>query len=160
MLRGLALVLVAATGCAMSADLGVIQHAPGDRTGGSGTAHLGMGGAGKYVAALSLDTRVDVAEGGSRWAAGATLLGGVPIGRANLLARAGVWRAIVSGTPERAAVPTFELGAYIPLREVIPDKPEHGTSTQGVIFGVRDDVDTLNYVTVFVGVAMFIIPGY
>jgi hypothetical protein len=156
--------LCALAGCALDADLGAIQRPTLQDVGASANAHAGFGGIGpKLALALTLDTRVDVAGDGSRWAGGASFLGGLPIGPATVFARAGVWRAIVSSAPEAAAVPTFALGAYVPLHEVRPKRPEdakYGSSSQGLIVGVRDDIDTNNYLTVFVGLALFVSPGY
>jgi len=159
-------VLCALAGCALDADLGVIQRPTLNDVGASANAHVGLGGIGpKFALALTVDTRVDVAGDGSRWAGGASFLGGLPLpfGGATVFARAGVWRAIVSSAPEGAVVPTFALGTYVPLHEVRPKRPEdakYGSSSQGVIVGVRDDIDTNNYLTVFVGLALFISPGY
>lgn len=151
-------------GCALDADLGVIQRAPLHDVGGSANAHAGFGGLGpKFALALGVDTRVDVAGDGSRWAGGASFLGGLPVGPATILARVGVWRAIVSSAPEAAAVPSFSLAAYVPMHEVRPKRPEdakYGSSSQGLIVGVRDDIDTNNYLTVFIGMALFVSPGY
>jgi hypothetical protein len=112
------------------------------------------------ILALSIDARVDGAAGGSRLAGGASLLGGLPIGSGRILARAGIWRAAFSSTSERDAVPTFELAGFIPTRE-IPEDSRHrsGPAAEGVVFGVREDLDVVNYFTVFVGVALFMVPG-
>jgi len=156
------LVLCALAGCALDADLGAIQRPTLKDVGASANAHAGLGGIGpKFALALTLDTRVDVAGDGSRWAGGASFFGGLPVGPAMVFARAGVWRAIVSSAPEAAAVPSFALGAYVQLHEVRPEpgRPT-GSSSQGLIVGVRDDIDTNNYLTVFVGLALFVSPGY
>ena len=56
---------------------------------------------------------------------------------------------------------TNKLGGYVPLNERYDKKyPEHGMSSTGVVFGVREDLDEVNYFTVFVGYAIFILPGY
>jgi hypothetical protein len=126
---------------------------------------MGFGGGGTkespLLLGLGLDSRVDVASGGSRWNAGLSALGGVRLGPAYLTGRIGFWRAILSGADEAAAVPTFELGGYVPLAERYDKQhPQFGSSATGVTFGIRDDIDTLNYVTLFVGYAAFISPGY
>ncbi|HTL36084.1 MAG TPA: hypothetical protein VL326_23295, partial [Kofleriaceae bacterium] len=109
-----------------------------------------------------VDTRVDVASGGSRWTAGASVLGGLKIVPKFFLdARVGIWRAIVSGASEETIVPSFELGGYVPLEERYdPKYPMHGASSTGVVFGVREDLDVVRYFSVFVGYAIFILPGY
>ena len=161
-----ALLLVLVGGCAASIDGGLLQQPALSPKGGSVTGHIGMGGGGMstspYMLAIDLDTRVDVASGGSRWTAGASALGGLKIVPKFFLdARVGIWRAIVSGASESSVVPSFELGGYVPLEERYDKKyPEHGTSSTGVVFGVREDLDQVNYFTVFVGYAIFIIPGY
>jgi hypothetical protein len=33
-------------------------------------------------------------------------------------------------------------------------------SSSGVIFGVREDLDVTAYTTIFLGVALFMVPGY
>ncbi len=146
--------LCALAGCALDADLGLLQRGLADGAGGSLTAHGGVGQVPDKILALQIDTRVDVAESGSRFAAGASVLGGLPVLGGKVLARAGVWRAIASSVPERVVVPTFELAGYVPLRE-----PGDHTATAGLMFGVRDDIDLANYVTVFVGLAVFVMPG-
>jgi hypothetical protein len=149
----------------MSVDGGVLTHPEGRPKGASANAHIGFGGGGTPNAtkllALSIDTRVDVASGGSRWAAGGSVLGGIRVPGAFLEARVGVWRAIVSGADEAKAVPSFELGAYIPLNDRFdPKQPMHGESSTGINFGLREDIDDARYLTVFVGYSLFIIPGY
>lgn len=152
------------TGCAFAADLGALQRDPGDLKGASATGHIAMGGAGPgKLLTLGVDTRVDLASGGSRWTAGGSLLGGIQLGSlpAYLDARAGIWRAIVSSTSEGSIAPSLELGAFIPLDSYSdPKYPEHGSGTSGVTFGVREDFDNVNYFTVFIGYALFIAPGY
>ena len=158
----LALVIAGFTSaCATSTELGLLQHAPGEGTGGSLTGHFGLGAVQHEVLAVSLDLRGDVATSGNRFAAGASVLGGVPIGPGKLLARAGIWRAVTSSVAERAAVPSFELAGFVPL--VHRDEPEHsmyGYSSAGIVFGVREDLDEVAYTTVFVGLALFFVPGY
>src|SRR5262245_36246451 len=109
--------LVVVAGCATSLDGGVLTHPEGRPKCVSGSRHIGFGGGGPTNAnellALSIDTRVDVASGGSRWAAGGSILGGIGVPGCFLDARIGLWRAIVSGADEAKAVPSFELGAYI-----------------------------------------------
>ncbi|HUS29206.1 MAG TPA: hypothetical protein VMZ53_11865 [Kofleriaceae bacterium] len=165
-MRSFAWLLVVVGGCVASIDGGVLQQPTLSPKGGSVTGHVGIGGGGvstsPYMLAIDLDTRVDVASGGSRWTAGASALGGIKIVPSFFLdARIGIWRAIVSGAPEASAVPSFELGGFVPLRERFDKKhPEHGADSSGVVFGVREDLDELNYFTVFVGYAIFILPGY
>ena len=162
-LRASLIVLLA--GCAVGIDGGVLTHPELRPKGASGNLHLGIGGGGTPNAdrllAFSLDTRVDVASGGSRWAGGASVLGGVRIpGGVFLDGRFGVWRAIVSSADEAAAVPSAELGAYIPLNDRYdPKHPEHGESSTGIAFGVREDFDDDRYFTVFVGYSGFLMPG-
>ena len=152
-------------GCALGVDGGVLQRPPLSPRGASLTAHLGAGGGGmstsRYLLAIDLDTRVDIANDGSRWAAGASALGGIKLPGFFLDARAGIWRAIVSGSAEAPVVPSFELGAYVPLRERFDAKrPEHGANSDGLVIGVREDLDEVSYFTVFVGYALFLLPGY
>jgi hypothetical protein len=154
-------------GCALGADAGLLQQPVFSPKGASMTGRLGVGGGGmrdgNYLLGIDLDTRVDIASDGSRWAAGASVLGGVNVGGIGVyeFGRVGVWRAIVSGAPEASAVPTLELGAFVPVRERFdPKRPEHGASADGVIFGVREDIDEVSYTTVFVGYALFLSPGY
>ncbi len=93
-------------------------------------------------------------------ASGASALGGVRLGPIFGTARVGVWDAIVSSTSE-AVTPSFELGGYSPLNERSdPQHPQYGESNDGVVFGVREDFDIVNYFTVFIGYAYFIAPGY
>ena len=163
---GLVLLLGCAGGCVLAGDAGVLTQPTLDPKGGSVTGRLAMGGGGmstnENLLAIGIDTRVDVASGGSRWTAGASALGGIRVAKSFFLTgRVGVWRAIVSGADEASAVPTFELGGYVPLDERFdPKYPEHGASSAGVVFGVREDLDHANYFTAFVGYALFIAPGY
>lgn len=152
----------ALVGCATSADLGLLQHAPGSGTGGSLTGHWDTGLVGDDVVAVGVDVRGDIAASGDRFAVGANVLGGLPIGRYKVLARAGLWRAAFSNTAERAVVPTFELAGYVPWSgpPTDPKHPERGWSSAGVVFGVREDLDAAAYTTIFVGVALFTFPGY
>jgi hypothetical protein len=158
--------LVLVGGCVASIDGGVLTQPTLHPKGGSATARLGMGGGGTstspFLLSLGIDTRLDVASGGSRWTAGASAMGGVKVVPKFFLdGRIGIWRAIVSGASEETVVPSFELGGYIPLDERFdPKYPMHGSSNTGVVFGVREDLDVVNYFTVFVGYAAFISPGY
>ena len=151
--------------CALGVDGGVLQQPPLSPRGASLTGHLGMGGGGmstsRYLLAIDLDTRIDIANGGSRWAAGASALGGIKLPGCFLDARVGIWRAIVSSSAEASIVPSFELGAYVPRRERFDAaRPEHGASSDGLVFGIREDLDEVSYFTVFVGYALFLLPGY
>lgn len=157
--------LLLVTGCVFSGDGGILQRNPGDPRGVAATGHWHMGGGGmpeaKLIASMGIDTRIDVASGGSRWSGGASALGGVRTGPLYLDARAGVWRAIVSSTSEEGLAPSFELGGYVPLEgHIDPKHPERGENNSGVVFGIREDFDVVNYFTVFVGYALFIVPGY
>jgi hypothetical protein len=158
----MALALGAAAGCALTSDLGVLQRAPAEGMGGSLVGHWGIGAVDRNVVAGGVDVRGDVAAGGSRFAVGASMLGGLAIGSEKVLARAGVWHAPVSTTSERTLVPTFELAGYVPIHDhpTDPKHPEWGTSSAGVVFGVREDLDSVAYTTIFVGLALFILPGY
>jgi hypothetical protein len=161
------LATLALSGCIASADIGPIQQPTLTPRVASGTAHLAIGGGGtrqsEVIVGLGLDTRVDVAGGSnSRWAAGASAIGGVKIvPQFFLTGRIGIWKAIVSAAPEATVVPSFELGGYIPLDEKYdPKHPQFGASSTGIIAGVREDLDDRRYFTVFVGYALFILPGY
>ena len=161
---GLVILLGCASGCALGADAGLLTQPTAQPKGGSLNMHAAIGGGGMttsdYLFSAGLDTRVDVASGGSRWTAGGSVLGGMKFLTTFLTARAGVWRAITSSTTERAAVPSFELGAYVPLNEHYDAKhPEHGSSDDGIVLGVREDLDHDSYFTVFVGYSLFIAPG-
>lgn len=152
--------VAALAGCALNADLGVIQRGPARGTGVSGTAHAGIGAVPDKILALDVDTRIDVAPGGSRLAFGASVLGGLPVFGGGILARVGFWKAAVSSSRERVVVPTFELAGFVPLVEHGDGGPHRtGASAYGVMFGLRDDLDVDNYVTVFVGLALFMVPG-
>jgi hypothetical protein len=149
----------------LAGDAGVLTQPTLDPKGASLTGHMAIGGGGmsttNFLLGLGLDTRVDIARGGSRWTAGASALGGVRVWRGFVTGRIGVWRAIVSGADEASGVPLFELGGYIPLDERFdPKYPQHGADSEGVVFGVREDLDNANYLTLFVGYALFIAPGY
>jgi len=151
-------------GCVFSGDGGILGRDPTDPRGASATAHMHMGGGGgsaaRFIVSAGPDLRVDLASGGSRLAGGASALGGVRTGPVYIDARAGIWRAIVSSTSEGWA-PTLELGGYVPLDEKYdPKHPQFGYNNSGVVFGIREDFDVVNYFTVFVGYALFIIPGY
>ena len=153
------------SGCALGVDVGVLQHPSLSPRGASLTGHFGLGGGGmstsRYLLAFDLDTRIDIANDGSRWAGGASALGGIKLPGCFLDARVGIWRAIVSSGAEAPVVPSFELGAYVPLRERFDaDRPQHGASSDGLVFGIREDLDEASYFTVFVGYASFLLPGY
>ena len=148
------------TGCAAGADLGVLQQGLGQGGGGSLTAHLGMGVVPERILVVELDARADVAASGDRIAVGASVLGGLPLGPVTALARAGVWHAVASNTDERGAVPTFELAGFVPLRKHGTRGDMRGQGAAGIVFGVREDLDAVAYTTVFVGVRMFLVPGY
>ena len=154
-------------GCVASADLGAIQQPTLTPRGASGSGHLAIGGGGMttsdWILGLGIDTRIDAASGGnSRWAAGASALGGVKIVSTFFLTgRIGIWKAIVSSAPEATVVPSFELGGYIPLAEKYdPKHPQFGASSTGIMVGVREDLDERKYFSIFVGYALFILPGY
>lgn len=152
-------------GCALGVDGGVLQHPPLSPRGASLTGHIGLGGGGmstsRYLLAFDLDTRIDIASDASRWAAGTSALGGIKLPGFFLDARVGIWRAIVSGGAEASVVPSFELGAYVPLRERFDAaRPEHGANSDGLVLGIREDLDEESYFTVFVGYALFLLPGY
>ena len=148
------------TGCAAGADLGVLQQGLGQGGGASVTSHLGFGAVPDRIVVVELDARADVATSGNRVALGASVLGGLPLGPLHVLARAGVWRAVTSNTEERGAVPTFELMGFVPLRKHGAPGDLRGQSAAGIVFGVREDLDVDAYTTVFVGVRMFMVPGY
>lgn len=152
----------ALTGCVTSADLGLLQHAPGEGTGGSLGGRWGMGAVQREVLAAEVGVRGDVATSGDRFAVGANVLGGLPVGAGKVLARAGIWHAVASNTTEHGVVPTFELAGFAPLHDhpTDPRHPEYGSSSAGVVFGVREDLDAVTYTTVFVGLALFFVPGY
>jgi hypothetical protein len=155
----------ALAGCAASADLGALHEPIAQPKGASLTAHLGFGGGGlrhgRTVVAFGPDTRVDVASGGSRWTIGASVMGGIRTGPVYLDARVGVWHAITSTADEATAVPSFELGTYVPLHEKFdPTHPQYGSASAGLVAGVRADLDDTRYLTVFVGYAAFLMPGY
>ena len=156
------LLTVALVGCATSSELGLLQHAPGDGVGGSLTGHWDLGMMPDRIIAAGLDVRGDVATSGDRFAFGASVLGGLPIGRYRLLARGGVWHAAFSNTSERTIVPTFELAGYVPWNDhpTDPRHPELGRSSAGLVVGVREDLDAAAYTTIFVGIALFMVPGY
>lgn len=155
------LLALAGAGCATSTELGLLQRAPARGTGGSLTGHFGLGAVEDEVLAVSLDLRGDVATSGNRFALGASVLGGLPIGAWKLLARAGLWRAVTSSVAERAVVPSFEVAGFAPLvRSFDPQHPMRGSSASGIVFGIREDLDEVAYTTVFVGLALFINPGY
>jgi hypothetical protein len=157
--------LVFLTGCVLGGDAGLLTRDPSDPRGASGTVHMALGGGGmeasRYILSLGFDSRIDLASGGSRWTGGGSVLGGIRTGPLYIDARAGVWRAIVSSVPEGSIAPTLELGGYVPTGEKFdPKHPQFGSSDEGVVFGIREDFDLVNYFTVFVGYALFISPGY
>lgn len=154
---------LALVGCATTADLGLLQHAPGDGTGASLNGHWGIGAIEHRIVALELNVRGDLATSGNRVAIGGDLLGGLPlIGASRVLARAGLWHALASSTDERGVVPTFEVAGFIPLtvHPPDPDQPQHGSSTAGLVIGVREDLAAAAYTTVFVGITLFAVPGF
>ena len=149
--------------CATSTEIGLLQHSPGDGTGASMTGHMGFGGGSDKLLAVQLDLRGDVAESGNRFAYGASVLGGLPIiDRYRVLARAGIWHAAFTSTTDRSVVPSFELAGFLPTNEhpIDPKHPERGSSEAGVVVGIREDLDNVAYTTLFVGVALFFLPGY
>jgi hypothetical protein len=153
------LALAALAGCSWSTDLGVLHGNGG--TGGSLDGHVGAGAVQREILVVDVSMRGDVATGGSRFAYGASVLGGLPIGQYHVLARAGVWNAPASTRAENTVVPTFELGGFIPLRADPLEPPsKYGWGASGIIFGVREDLDVSAYTTVFVGLQLFLIPGY
>ena len=157
-----ALAVIAVAGCATSTDLGVIQRNFGHDLGGSVDGHMGIGAIVRDVVVVDVSLRGDIADANSRFAYGAGVLGGLPIGaKFRALARIGVWNAPFSSAPERTLTPTFEVMGYIPM-ETAPRDPgsKYGWSESGVIFGVREDLDVSAYTTVFVGLQLFLIPGY
>ncbi|MFT3696402.1 MAG: hypothetical protein QM831_24895 [Kofleriaceae bacterium] len=166
-MRSLAFVVMA--GCAYTADLGVLQRNPGDVTGGTIKMSTGVGLVPRDIVALNVDFRGDISssehasgqEAGSRFAVGMSALGGVPVGPGKILGRVGFWHSGFSQIDDRTIVPTFELMGYAPLADNYSQKhPEYGASSAGVIFGVREDLDHTAYTTFFVGLAMFLLPGY
>lgn len=154
--------VVTTGGCASSIDLGLLQKAPADGTGGSMTGHMGIGAVEDKVVVVQADMRGDVAASGHRFALGGSVLGGLPIGRLKLLGRVGLWHAIASTADENTIVPTFEIAGYAPLNDHPRDakQPQFGASSAGVMFGVREDLDDSAYTTVFIGLALFFVPGY
>lgn len=160
-MRVLALALVA--GCAMSTDLGLLQHAPGEGTGGSIDGHIGVGLVPDQILVASVDLRGDVATSGDRFAVGGSVLGGLPIGRFKALGRIGVWHSAFTTTDDRSLVPSFELAGFIPLttdQTRDPKHPERGAGDAGLVVGVREDLDQRAYTTIFVGLSLFLMPGY
>jgi hypothetical protein len=145
----------------MSSDLGMIQRRPGEGMGGSLTAHIGGGLVPTRILVANVDLRGDVAAGGSRFAIGGSLQGGLPIGSSRILARAGVWHAVASTSLERTVVPSFELAGFVALRDHSnPAEPKYGSDTAGIVFGIREDLDEVAYTTLFVGLALYFAPGY
>ena len=157
-MRALVLALAA---CATSTELGVIQHPVGDRMGGSLGGHMGIGAVGANTLVVDASVRGDIGDHNSRFAVGTSVLGGLQLGRYRALARAGIWHAVASSTSENSVVPTFELGAFIPLRgEPVDDGSKFGWSASGIVVGVREDVDVVAYTTIFVALQLWLIPGY
>ena len=157
-MRALVLALAA---CATSTELGVIQRDVGHDLGGSLGGHFGIGGVGGNTFVVESSVRGDIAQNNSRFAIGADALGGLQLGRYRALARAGIWHALASSTSENGVVPTVELGAYIPLRgEPVDDHSKYGWSSSGIVVGVREDFDNVAYTTIFVGLQLWLIPGY
>lgn len=166
--RALAVVVAAAVavaalgaGCAAATELGVIQRAPGAGTGGSLTGHWAWGVVPERILVAGVDVRGDLAPGASRLAVGGSVQGGLPVLGGKLLARAGLWHAVAASGPERGVVPSFELAGYLPIREdpIVPGKP-YGGSSSGFVIGVREDLDQDALTTIFVGVAVYLLPGY
>jgi len=66
---GLVVLLGCASGCALAADGGLLTHPTGQAKGGSLNTHIAIGGGGMttsdYLVSAGLDTRVDIASGGS-----------------------------------------------------------------------------------------------
>ncbi|MEO6777065.1 MAG: hypothetical protein ABI467_29305 [Kofleriaceae bacterium] len=157
-------VVVVATiaGCATSIDAGLMQHAPGDGTAASINGHMAIGPVPDHILVAGFDLRGDLGASGDRFALGASVLGGVPIGRYKALARAGVWHSAFTTTDDRSIVPSFELAGYVPLDDhpTDPEHPEYGTSSDGIVIGVREDLDQRAFTTIFVGLALFFVPGY
>jgi hypothetical protein len=160
----IALLAAGLVGCATSTDLGLLQRSSGGGMGGSLTGHWGFGAVEREVLTVGVDVRGDLADSGNRIAVGGSVLGGLPVGPIRALARAGIWRAATSNTSERGVVPTFEVAGFIPLRADHPTaerrKVGTGSASSGLIVGVREDLDTAAYTTIFVGVALFMVPGY
>ena len=159
-IRAFALVLIA--GCATTTDIGLLQHAPADGTGVSINGHMDVGLVPDRILVAGFDLRGDLAASGDRFAIGTSLLGGVPIGRYKALARVGFWHSAFTSTEDLSIVPSFELAAFIPTNDhpTDPKHPEFGTSSAGVVIGVREDLDNRAFTTIFVGLALFFIPGY
>ncbi len=152
--------LPAMSGCAMSATAGAISHDFTDHGGASIDAHAGLGLVGDQILAADVDLRGDIASDNSRFAVGGSVLGGLSIGGGRLLGRVGLWRAIGSSTSERAVVPTFELAGYVPFHQTEDTQSKYGWSSIGMVFGIREDLDELAYTTLFVGMQLFVLPGY
>jgi hypothetical protein len=152
-------------GCAASGTAGLIAHPPADDLGASFDGRLGIGGVVDTTVVLDLDTRVDVAHDNSRFALGTGVTGGYPLfGRTRVLARAGIWGSLLSTPVDRSIVPTFELAAYIPSDESPHTADSIGSKfgwhSTGLTVGVREDLDTVPYTTLFIGGAFYLIPGY
>jgi hypothetical protein len=151
---------VAASGCAMTSDLGVISHDAIHDLGGSVDLRGGFGLVTHYTAMVDTEIRGDVAVDNTRLAFGTGVDGGVPIGEGRLLARVGIWGAVASSTRENSVVPSFELAGYIPDHETPAPGSKYGWQSGGIVFGVREDLDVVAYTTAFVGYQLFFIPGY
>lgn len=148
-------------GCTLGDELGMLNRDPGDVRGASLDAHAGLGGTGPGgLLSIDVGTRVDIARGDSRWAFGTSLQAGRPVGPLAPYGRLGLWHAVFSDAPEDSYVPSVELGAFVPIRHKVGDRPEYGEATEGFVAGLREDFDTHDYFTVFVGYAVFIMPGY
>jgi hypothetical protein len=156
--RALALVLA---GCATSTELGVIQRGVGDNLGGSLGGHMGIGAVGSNTFVVEGSIRGDIGQANSRFAIGTSVLGGLQLGRYRALARAGIWHAVASNASENGVVPTVEVGAFIPLRgDPVDDGSKYGWSASGLVVGVREDVDVAAYTTIFIGLQLWLVPGY
>lgn len=163
------LALVALSGCATTTNLGLLQRDPGDPVGATIAGSMGLGLVPRDILTLNADVRGDLAarehapglETGSRFAVGASALGGIPIGRYEALARVGFWHSVASAIDDRSIVPTFELAGFIPFNNWDdPKHPEHGAGSSGFVIGVREDLDHTAYTTLFVGLSLFLVPGY
>jgi hypothetical protein len=149
------------SGCAASANIGAIQHPLAHDLGGAVDTHLGLGRVIDPNIDLDVNLRGDVGDRNSRLAIGGSVFAGKVIANGyRVLARAGIWRAVVSSVGERAVVPTFELAAYIPLRETPDPGSKYGWNAAGVVVGVREDLDLVAYTTLFVGYQLMFVPGY
>ena len=156
-----ALACFAVAGCIASTDVGAIQRNAGNGLGGSINAHAGIGEIIPNTLALDLGLRGDIAEHNSRFAIGGSALFGTTVGPVDLLGRVGVWTAAASSAPENTVTPTFEAAVFFPLHQTpAGSPPKYGWHKDGVVAGVREDLDNSAYTTVFVGLEVFLAPGY